>query len=45
MPAFKDQLTEEDVRAVLAYMKSWWTPEQRESQAKVTAEWDGGSRG
>ncbi len=38
MPAFKGQLTEEDVRAVLAYIKTWWTPEQREWQAKVTAE-------
>jgi len=39
MPAFKDKLTEEDARAVLAYVKTWWTKEQREWQAKVTAQW------
>ncbi len=38
MPAFKDKLSEEDVKAVLAYIKTWWTPEQREWQAKVTAQ-------
>ena len=40
MPAFKDKLSEEDVRAVLAYIKTWWTEEQRQWQANVTAQWD-----
>ena len=39
MPAFKDKLTPEEVKAVLAYIKTWWTPEQREWQATVTAQW------
>jgi mono/diheme cytochrome c family protein len=40
MPAFKDMLTEEDVQAILAYIKTWWTEEQRASQKKVTEQWD-----
>ena len=40
MPAFKDKLTEADVKAILAYIKGWWTEEQREWQRKVTEEWD-----
>ena len=39
MPPFKDNLTEEDVRAILAYIKTWWTEEQREYQRQVTAQW------
>ncbi|MBI4328624.1 MAG: cytochrome c [Chloroflexi bacterium] len=38
MPAFKDKLTEEEVEAILAYIKTWWTPEQRQWQATVTAQ-------
>jgi mono/diheme cytochrome c family protein len=40
MPAFKDKLTEEDVKAILAYIKTWWTEEQRKSQREVTRQWD-----
>jgi len=40
MPAFKDKLTEEDVQAILAYIKTWWTGEQREMQRKATENWD-----
>lgn len=36
MPAFKGMLTEKDVEAILAFIKSWWTPEQREIQADIT---------
>lgn len=36
MPAFADQLSEADVRDILAHIKTWWTEEQRESQARVT---------
>jgi mono/diheme cytochrome c family protein len=36
MPAFRDVLTEEDVRAILAYIKTWWTEEQRRTQADLS---------
>lgn len=36
MPAFGDQLSEEDVQDILAHIKTWWTEEQREAQARVT---------
>jgi mono/diheme cytochrome c family protein len=36
MPTFKEQLTEEDVAAILAYIKTWWTEEQRQFQARIT---------
>lgn len=32
MPAWKATLSEDDVRAVLAFTKTWWTPEQRRMQ-------------
>lgn len=38
MPAFGDDLEAEDHRAVLAFIKSWWTPDQRSSQQQVTAQ-------
>lgn len=38
MPAFKGTLSKEETRAVLAYIKTWWTPEQREGQARITRE-------
>lgn len=37
MPAFGDELTDADVDAILTYVKTWWTDEQRRSQAAVTA--------
>ena len=36
MPAFGHQLTEEDVEAILAFIKTWWTEDQRETQADVS---------
>jgi mono/diheme cytochrome c family protein len=36
MPAWRGTLTEKDVAAILAYIKTWWTPEQREWQARVS---------
>jgi len=36
MPGFKDKLTEGDIDAVLAYIKTWWSEEQRESQADIS---------
>jgi mono/diheme cytochrome c family protein len=35
MPAFREQLTEDDAAAVLAYIRTWWTDRQRESQART----------
>lgn len=32
MPAFRDKLSEEDVHAILGYIKTWWTPQQRRMQ-------------
>lgn len=37
MPAFRDELTEDEVAAIIAYLKTWWTDEQREVQAEITA--------
>lgn len=42
MPAFGDRLSAEEVRAVLAYLKTWWGDEQREYQARMTRENDRG---
>ena len=40
MPAFKSKLSEEDVQAILAYIKTWWTEEQRDEQKKATEQWN-----
>jgi len=36
MPAFEGQLTEDDVAAILTYIKTWWTDEQRAYQEEIT---------
>ena len=36
MPPFRDALTEEQVDTILSYIKTWWTTEQRESQADIS---------
>ncbi|MER3397570.1 MAG: cytochrome C [Chloroflexota bacterium] len=36
MPAFKDTLSDADIEALLAFIKSWWTEDQRRHQAQVT---------
>lgn len=38
MPAFGDQLDDEQIDAFLTYLKTSWNDEQRESQAAATAE-------
>ena len=43
MPAFADVLTDEQIRAVLAYIKSTWPERQRSFQAEVTANDEGGT--
>ena len=37
MPGFRDRLSEREVEAVLAYIKTWWTDEQRAVQADISA--------
>lgn len=34
MPAIGPDWSDEDITAVLAYIKQWWTPEQRAAQAR-----------
>ncbi|MGB0387145.1 MAG: c-type cytochrome [Ardenticatenaceae bacterium] len=36
MPAFEEKLTEEEIELVLEYIKTFWVPEHRQSQADVT---------
>ena len=36
MPAFRDELSDDDIRAVIAYIKSTWPEETRKLQAEVT---------
>ena len=36
MPALGDKLTEPEVDAILTFIKSWWTNEQRDSQADIS---------
>lgn len=36
MPSFEGRLTDEEITAVIEYIKLWWTDEQRDSQRRVT---------
>ena len=36
MPAFASRLTEEDIEAILEFIKTWWTEEQRETQTDIS---------
>ncbi|MBI2982892.1 MAG: cytochrome c, partial [Chloroflexi bacterium] len=36
MPAWREKLSDEEIDAVLAYIKTTWTPEQRELQEQAT---------
>jgi mono/diheme cytochrome c family protein len=38
MPAFEGRLDEEEVRAIISHIRTWWEPDQREHQAQVTDE-------
>ncbi|MFQ5917790.1 MAG: c-type cytochrome [Candidatus Binatia bacterium] len=40
MPAFKESLEEQDVEAILDFIKTWWTTEQREMQADISRRYD-----
>jgi mono/diheme cytochrome c family protein len=36
MPAFGDRISEDEALSILAYIKTWWTEEQREFQSRAT---------
>ena len=36
MPAWKDKLSQEDIAAILAFIKTFWTEDQRLFQASIT---------
>lgn len=36
MQAFKDRLSDDEIAAVLAYIKTMWTPEERATQTNIT---------
>jgi mono/diheme cytochrome c family protein len=36
MPPFKGRLTQEEVVAILSFIKTWWTEEQRDFQAEIS---------
>ena len=36
MPGFGDRLAEDDTETILSFIKTWWTPEQRDSQADIS---------
>jgi len=38
MPAWGDRLNDQEIRAVLAYLKSFWGPAERESQAQISSQ-------
>jgi len=37
MPAFGEELSPVEIEAVIAFIKTWWTPEQVEAQATISA--------
>ena len=43
MPAFEGILSDTEIAATLAYIKSTWPERQREFQARITAKDEGGS--
>jgi len=44
MPAFSDALTPEQIRAVISYLRTLWTPEQRQFQSDETRDHPAPSR-
>lgn len=39
MPALGDQVTDDEVHAVIDYLHTLWTPEQLEIQQNITSRW------
>lgn len=37
MPGFREQLSDDEIRAVIRYLKGFWGPEERSFQAEVSA--------
>ena len=42
MPAWKGKLSDEDIAAILAFVKTMWTEEERQFQARITQQACGG---
>ena len=42
MPAWKDKLSDEDIAAILAFVKTMWTEEERQYQERITRQTCGG---
>ena len=40
MPPFEGTLSEQEITSILAYIKTWWSPEQRASQEEASRNWD-----
>ena len=40
MPGFSDKLTEPEMEAILAHIKTFWDPEKRAIQADVSERWE-----
>ncbi len=38
MPSFRDQLTNEEIVAVIRYFQTWWAPGQLQSQQSISAQ-------
>lgn len=36
MPAFSEQLSDEEIRAIIEHLKTWWEPDQLKHQKQVT---------
>ncbi len=36
MPAFRDKLTDPELDAIMTFIKTWWTPGQRDDQADIS---------
>jgi mono/diheme cytochrome c family protein len=36
MPPFEEKLSDEEIRALILYLKTLWEPEQREFQARAS---------
>lgn len=36
MPSFEDELSQQDIRAILTLIKTWWSEDQLESQEQLT---------
>ena len=42
MPAFQNKLTEPEADVILTFIKTWWTPDQRDDQADISRRYQEG---